>query len=311
MHLKPSLPIVLVTGGSAGIGGSVAQALARHGFEVWFVGRNAVRGRDQEDRIRSAGGLARFFAADLSSQSAIANFAATVLAALEGRGLTGLVNNLGGVFPEKGLTADGVERTYAYNFVHPLLLAALLLPALEKAGGRVIQMSTGYHHLVRLTPADLAGRRWDCAMNVYGRSKLLSVQVGELVGRAWAKRGVGLHFADPGMAETPLTKSMRHKDFPWYGRFMSPLVHRLQPLMKLEWCASSTVRLLTRRHLSAPSGVYVLPGPHELSHALVGYDLRRARELWPVVLEWFAPPWRIVVSVSVSLTESRPEPVLP
>jgi len=311
MHLHSTLPIALVTGGSAGIGGSVARALAGRGYAVWFVGRNVQRGHDQEQRLRLAGGTARFFEADLSSQASVAALAARIELALEGRGLAALVNNLGGVFAEKGLTVDGVERTYAYNFVHPLLLATLLLPSLQKAGGRVVQMSTGYHHLVRLTAADLAGRRWDCAMNVYGRSKLLSVQVGELVGLAWAKRGVGLHFADPGMAETPLTKSMRHKDFPWYGRFMSPLVHRLQPLMKLEWCASSTVRLLTRRHLSAASGVYVLPGPHQLAHVLVGYNLARARSVWPQVLGWFAPAWRAQVAASVGLTESRPAPLSP
>lgn len=291
----PVLPVVLVTGGTAGIGGQVTLDLARAGFEVWFAGRSAARGQAMEGRLRSEGLRGTFIQAHLESQDQIGALAARVDHLLDGRPLAGLVNNLGGVFPHKILTPDGVEKTYAFNFAHPLLLACLLLPKLEAAGGRVVQMSTGYHHLVRLTRADLAGRRWDCAMNVYGRAKLLSVQVGELVGLAWAKRGVGLHFADPGMGETPLTKSMSSKDFPWYGRFLAPLVHRVQPLIPLHWCASSTLRLMTPRTLAAASGVYVLPGPLVLAHPLVGYSPKAARAAWPQVRKWFTPAWGPVV----------------
>jgi NAD(P)-dependent dehydrogenase (short-subunit alcohol dehydrogenase family) len=291
----PLPPVVLVTGGTAGIGGQVTIELARAGFEVWFVGRSVSRGQAMERRLWDERLAGQFIQADLDSQDQIGALALRIDRLLAGRPLAGLVNNLGGLFPRKVFTPDGVEKTYAYNFVHPLLLACLLLPHLAAGGGRVVQMSTGYHHLVRLTWADLAGHRWDCAMNVYGRAKLLSVQVGELVGLAWASRGVGVHFADPGMADTPLTKSMRSKDFPWYGRFMAPLVHSLQPLIPLRWCASSTLRLFTRKHLHSPSGVYVLPGPLVLAHSLVGYSPTSARAAWPQARQWFTPAWGPVV----------------
>ena len=293
---------VLVTGGSAGIGGQISVSLARAGFEVFFAGRDPDRGRALQARITSGGDRAHFLRADLSTQDGVARLAGDLKAALAARGhrgLNALVNNLGGLTSARRINADGVETTFASNFVHPVLLACLLLPELEAAGGRVIQMSTGYHHLVRLRQRDLEGRRWDNGMNVYGRAKLLSVQAGEVVGRRWADRGVGWHFADPGMAETPLTRSMGPGDFPWYGRFLMPLVKRIQRPIPLSWCASSTLRLLTRRDLPAPYGVYVLPGPVILPRPLVGFDLRSGAENLEFSFRWFLPAYQPLVRASI------------
>jgi len=293
---------VLITGGSAGIGGQITVSLARAGFEVFFAGRDARRGMALQDRITDGGDRAHFLRADLSTQDGVARLAGDLRAALAARGhrgLDALVNNLGGVSATKILNLDGVESTFASNFVHPVLLACLLLPELETVGGRVIQMSTGYHHLVRLTRADLTGRRWDCGMNVYGRAKLLSVQAGEVIGLYWVKRGVGWHFADPGMAETPLTRSMGADTFPWYGRFLMPLVKRVQRPIPLTWCASSTLRLLNRTQLPE-TGMYVLPGPFVLPRSLVGFDLQAGTRGLEFSFQWFLPEYRNLVQKAVS-----------
>ena len=289
---------VVITGGSAGIGRQLTVSLARAGFDVLFVGRDAVRGQTLQDRITSGGGRAQFVRADLSTQPGVARLADEVRASLAARGHRGLgalVNNLGGVYPTRRLTSDGVEATFASNFVHPLLLSCLLLPELQRVGGRVVQMSTGYHHLIRLTYADLTGRRWDCGMNVYGRAKLLSVQAGEVIGLRWAGRGVGWHFADPGMAETPLTLSMGPGDFPWYGRFLMPLVKRVQRPIPLSWCATSTLRLVAGRYLPAPTGVYVLPGPVILPRFLVGFDRKAGAAGLEFSYRWLIPEYRALV----------------
>lgn len=290
----PALRTILVTGGSAGIGKQLTVSLAEAGCRVLFVGRDSDRGRALENDLAARGLEAVFLRADLSSQDGVADLARRV-DALVPRGLDGLVNNLGGVTATPQFTADGVELTFAGNYLHPLLLACLLLPGLERAGGRVVQMSTGYHHLVKLRRADLTGRRWDCGMNVYGRAKLLAVQAGEVVGLRWRHRGVGWHFADPGMAETPLTRSMGADTFPWYGRFLMPLVKRVQHPIPLSWCASSTLRLLVRADLPAPSGVYVLPGPVILPRPLVGFDPQAGAEGLEYSYRWLKPAYRALV----------------
>jgi hypothetical protein len=156
-------------------------------------------------------------------------------------------------------------------------------------------MSTGYHHLVRVTQADLAGLRWDCGMNVYGRAKLLSVQAGEVIGLRWRDRGVGWHFADPGMARTPLTLSMNPLDFPWYGRFLFRAVRQTQRCIPLDWCASSTLRLLGPRTLPRATGLYVLPGPVVLPRPLVGFNRQAGARFLKFSYRWFRPEYRALV----------------
>jgi NAD(P)-dependent dehydrogenase (short-subunit alcohol dehydrogenase family) len=261
------------------------------------VGRQADRGQALEDRVKAEGGTATFVAGDLSTQRGVAELAERVKALLSPRGLDALVNNLGGVYANSRSTPDGIEATFASNFVHPVLLACLLLPELQAVRGRVVQMSTGYHHLVRLTTADLTGRRWDCGMNVYGRAKLLSVQAGEVIGLRWRSLGVGWHFADPGMALTPLTRSMTARDFPWYGRFLFHAVRQVQSHVSLDWCASSTLRLLTRTP-PRETGVYVLPGPLVLPWPLVGFDRRAGVRGLKFSYRWFLPEYRPLVESS-------------
>ena len=56
----------LVTGATSGIGRAAANALATLGADVVIHGRDAQRGASAVDEITTAGGTARFIAADLT-----------------------------------------------------------------------------------------------------------------------------------------------------------------------------------------------------------------------------------------------------
>ena len=286
----------LVTGGSAGIGGQLTVSLARAGYEVFFCGRTVSRGQALRNRIADGGDRAHYIQADLSSQYGTARCAGEVRAALAARGhrgLDALVANLGGVFNEQTFTEDGVEDTVASNFVHPLLLACLLLPELEAARGRVVQLSSSYRYLVRVTEADLSGRRWDCGMNVYGRAKTLALQAGDELGRRWKPRGVSWRFADPGMAETPLTRSMSPLAFPRHGRFLAPSIKQLQRNVPLSWCVSGALRLL-----NGSKSWYAAPG-FPVPRPFVGFNRRAGARYLKLALDWLAPEYRSAVETAV------------
>lgn len=289
----------LVTAGSGGIGGHVTRALARAGWRVLFAGRDERHGKEFERELAGQGSEVRFLRADLSSQSGVEHLTVLTREALGNWGTSGLdvlVNALGAVYATRQLTADGVEATLALNYLHPLLLSCLLYPELAARGGRVIQFGTGYHHLVRLTEADWAGRRWDCGMNVYGRAKLISVLAGQVLGERWKAGGVGVHFADPGMADTPLTRSMGREAFPWYGRFLVPLIRFGQRRVSSAWNVSSTLRLALPRRLSASTGLYALPGPWLLPGFLVGFDAVRGRRLLDESPSLLLPEYREIAA---------------
>ena len=56
----------LVTGGAMGIGGAVAKLLAQRGSNVLIVDRAEEEGLKTVSEIKSAGGIAEFFRADVS-----------------------------------------------------------------------------------------------------------------------------------------------------------------------------------------------------------------------------------------------------
>ena len=66
---------VLVTGASSGIGAATAIALARRGAHLLLVARNADKLRTVADTIRSAGGQAELFPADLSDSTVVERMA--------------------------------------------------------------------------------------------------------------------------------------------------------------------------------------------------------------------------------------------
>ena len=96
----------LVTGGSSGIGLATALGLAERGAHVAIAGRDHRRLADAIDR-RSGG--VQVFVADLSSQAEVRRLAAEVLLRLPR--LDVLVNDAGGYWNTRHLTADGLGRS--------------------------------------------------------------------------------------------------------------------------------------------------------------------------------------------------------
>ena len=71
------------------------------------------------------------FVADLSSQAQVRRLASEVLEGLPR--IDVLVNNVGGYWSTRHVTADGLERTFALNHLAPFLLTNLLLDRLERS----------------------------------------------------------------------------------------------------------------------------------------------------------------------------------
>ena len=84
---------VIVTGSGGGIGEGIAKRLAEQGAQVIVNDIDPLRAEQVAAAIRSAGGLASFFAADVTRSDQVA---ALVAAAVERHGrLDVMVNNAG------------------------------------------------------------------------------------------------------------------------------------------------------------------------------------------------------------------------
>ncbi|HAO76570.1 MAG TPA: short-chain dehydrogenase, partial [Pseudomonas sp.] len=123
--------IVLVTGGTSGMGYEDALALSRAGAEVIIAARNAERGQEAIERIREQVPDARvqFEAVDLASLASVRSLAERLQERLPR--LDVLINNAAIMAPpERGTSADGHELQLATNYLGPFALTALLMPLL-------------------------------------------------------------------------------------------------------------------------------------------------------------------------------------
>jgi len=135
---------MLITGGTGGIGKETARGLAKLDAHVILVGRDRARGEATVAEVKATSGNEHvdLLLADLSSQAAIRELAREVMARYPR--LDVLINNIGGLYPQRWLTVDGIEATFAVNHLNPFLLTHLLLPVLEGgAPARVINVTGG------------------------------------------------------------------------------------------------------------------------------------------------------------------------
>jgi len=141
---------VLITGGTGGIGKAAAIGLASTGARVGITGRDRARAERTAKDIRDESGnpAVDVFVADLSSQTELRRMADEVLSAYPR--LDVLVNNVGGFWAHRHLTADGLEHTFALNHLAPFLLTSLLLDRLiTSAPARVVTVASGAQSLER------------------------------------------------------------------------------------------------------------------------------------------------------------------
>jgi NAD(P)-dependent dehydrogenase (short-subunit alcohol dehydrogenase family) len=129
----------LVTGATAGLGRAIALQFARDGAEVVVHGRDAARGAKVIEEIRSAGGNARFVAADLSRPAEVKLLA-------EQAGVVDiLVNNAGDYSfgPTAEFDLAALDALYAANVRAPFALVAALAPGMVVRGsGSIINISS-------------------------------------------------------------------------------------------------------------------------------------------------------------------------
>lgn len=127
--------VVLVTGGSRGIGEMIAEGYVAHGARVYISSRSASACDALAARLSGAGHCASL-PADLSEPDGIADLVAR-LACLEPK-LDILVNNAGATWgaPLDDYPLEGWSKVLQLNLTAPFLLIQALLPMLRAAASK-------------------------------------------------------------------------------------------------------------------------------------------------------------------------------
>ncbi|HTJ57485.1 MAG TPA: SDR family NAD(P)-dependent oxidoreductase [Devosiaceae bacterium] len=202
--MAEAFPIV-ITGASSGIGKAAALRFARTNRPLVMICREGPKARAAHaEIIRLTGNQAvELETADLASQAQIRAVAQAIRD--KHAGIAALVNNAGISSPERRLSPDGIELTFAVNHLAPFLLTNLLLDRLRAgAPARVITVSSDLQRPLRLD--DLARNKRYSPTEVYGETKLANILFTFELARRLAGSRVTANALAPGFLRTAITR---------------------------------------------------------------------------------------------------------
>jgi retinol dehydrogenase 14 len=279
--LRPAMAgkTLLVTGATGGICQATAIGLARLGARVGITGRDLARTEAAAADIRAAANNAAVdaFAADLSSQSDVRRLAAEVLDRYAR--LDVLVNNVGGFWAHRHVTADGLEHTLALNHLAPFLLTMLLLDRLKAcAPARIVTVASGAHTAGRLDFENLQGEQKYSGQRAYNASKLANVMFTYQLARRLHGSGVTATVLHPGVVRT----AFGAEDQAAFFTIMSPLI---RPFLKTAaQGAATSIYLASSPQVEGLTGRYFANSKSRDS-SKASYDTTAAGRLWQVSTE--------------------------
>ncbi len=268
--------VCLVTGSSSGIGKVTARELAQMGATVVMVCRNRVKGKAAQAEIKEASRNAQvdLIVADLSELAQVRRVANEFK--LHYTQLHVLINNAGGINSEHKITADGLEFTFATNYLAPFLLTHLLLDVLKaSAPARIVNVSSLAHTQGKIDFADLQGTQRYSFGKAYGQSKLAQISFTYELASQLEGTGVTVNALHPGMIASNFNdglKGIAHV----IGGVIYFFVGR-----NVEKGAQTTLYLATSPEIERVSGKYFSDCKQTPSSKL-SYDVIIRQRLWNI-----------------------------
>ncbi len=182
----------LITGGTSGLGRGVAYQLTNQGWDVTIIGRNNNRGQHIANEIGGS-----FIQANLSLVSETLNLATKITEPVDA-----LVLCAGALFNDnQPLTEEGLDPTFALNYLSRFALSQALLPHIN-VNGRIIMVSgNGKHKNVSTDWAAIDGG----LSAAYKAALAVNLYATELARRV---QQMQIHTCYPGIVRTDLMQNM-------------------------------------------------------------------------------------------------------
>jgi len=186
--------VVLITGGTSGIGRATAVAFAKEGAKVVVSGRRKAEGAETVTLVEKAGGQGLFVQADVSDEEQVKKLVQTTVDHF-GR-LDIAFNNAGIEGAPKPLTeatAEEYQKVYDINVKGVFLSMKYEIPAMLKSGGgSIVNTSSGLGTVA--TPG----------MGLYTGTKHAVNGLSKTAALEQAKNGIRVNIVSPAVIETDM-----------------------------------------------------------------------------------------------------------
>ncbi|MCS7248379.1 MAG: SDR family oxidoreductase [Anaerolineales bacterium] len=241
--------VVIVTGGSKGIGEATAWAFAEQGAAVAIVDTDRGSGEELSRKMRDKGYQALFVETDITKEAQVQSMIQKVLD--EWGRLDVLVNNAG-IYLQGDVEQTSLEqwqRVLDVNITGMFLCTKYAIPALLKNGGVVVNVAS---------EAGLVGIKGQVVYNV---SKGAVIAFTRSCAVDYASKGVRFNCVCPGTTDTPLVReAVNRSPDPAAARRHLEEIRPLNRLGKPEEIAAAIVALASERLGYATGAVFSIDG---------------------------------------------------
>ena len=190
--------VVLVTGGTSGIGAAAAMQFAAEGAHVLITGRNDARGAE----IASSHDNVQFHHVDVTDRAAIDALVTTIEATF---GRLDVVVNSAGVVNARPFASMSTRHWHEMidtNLTGAFHVSQSALPLLRSTVADGKAPSTSIVNL-----SSLNGLRVDPGMSAYGSAKAALIALTEGMALELIESGVRVNCVSPGAIDTPMSSS--------------------------------------------------------------------------------------------------------
>ncbi|MFX1353477.1 MAG: SDR family NAD(P)-dependent oxidoreductase [Promethearchaeota archaeon] len=216
--------IILISGSTDGIGYQAAIELVKSDFHVIIHGRNKEKAEFTLGRIKSITKRKNvsIVYADLCSFNQIKEMANDINNNYDR--LDVLINNAGVFKPERSLTEEGFESTFAVNYIAPFLLTNLLLESLKKSkSGKIVNVVSRVHSN-HFDFNDLQFKMGYTGVKAYAKSKTALILFTYALAEKLKNINITINCLHPGVINTKLLRSA-------YGTYGAPVLEGAKTLI--------------------------------------------------------------------------------
>ncbi|VDI47071.1 Hypothetical predicted protein [Mytilus galloprovincialis] len=270
---------IIVTGANTGIGYETALSFARRKGRVILACRSRERAEAACKTMKETSGNQNVFVKiiDLSIMASVRKFAEDFTK--EEKRLDILVNNAAVSGMKKTMTEEGLEYSYATNYLGPFLLTNLLLDLMKKTpNSRIVNVSSIVNMFGSVSFDTLNGEKYSIAGTYYD-TKLLNIMFTKELARKLQGTSVTTSCLHPGSVRTELLRNI-----PVFVR----VPFQIMGLLFFKTCeegAQTTIYCAISEDLQGVSGHYYMDCKdyeHTIWISKQAYDEGLCKKIWEV-----------------------------
>jgi len=199
---------IVITGGTSGLGLQAALNLGSQFDNMYIIGKNEEKGQSALQDIKKLFPKIniQFMKTDLSLISEIKKLSAYFFN--KKIKIDILINNAGGIFFKRSLTAEKIEKTFALNHLAYFALTNLFLKNnIFKKEAKIINVASGAHRGANLNFTDIEMKQkyngWLC----YKKSKLCNILFTKKLSELVKLQNITVNCLHPGFVKTEFGKN--------------------------------------------------------------------------------------------------------